>query len=158
MPRKRQKQYLVNLDRSSGSQSGSRKAPCWSLAASLFTSLYFECSWEAWQVEFTQVMGGSERGCRGVALSSLLILPAGSGIKSAQLCRRRQRDSCFLWLWEKHMDSLPLSASFRKRWSVAKTVYTSAKMWTVEKGQQQRGYKGNKASNDMTNFSAVSGF
>ena len=81
-----------------------------------------ECSWEAWQVEFAQVMGLVQADAGGGACSSPLTLPDGSGIKSARLCTRRQHDSCFLWLGEKHIDSLPQLASFGKRWSVAKIL------------------------------------
>lgn len=36
--------------------SSASKVPCWIIAGSLFMCLCFECSWEAWQVEFAQVM------------------------------------------------------------------------------------------------------
>lgn len=137
--------------------SSARKVPCW-IAGSLFMSLRSDCSWEALQVEFAQVMGWVRADAEG-ELSSLLTLPAGYGIKSARLCTRRQHDSCFLWLGEKHIDSLPQLASFGKRWSVAKKHSTGAETWTVEKGQRQRGqWKGGTALNDTTSFSAVNGF
>lgn len=82
--------------------------------------------------------GFSMSGWRGGALSSLLTLPASSGIKSAQLCTRRQHDSCFLWLGEKHIDSLPQLASFGKRWSVAKILSTGKDMDSRKRSAAER--------------------
>lgn len=72
-----------------------------------------------------------QRGAR----CSPLTLPAGSGIKSAQPRTRRQHDSCFRMTMGKHTESLPVLASFGRRWSVAKILFFS----TVDKGQQQGG-------------------
>lgn len=46
-------------------------------------------------------------------------LPAGGGIKSAQPRSRRQHDSCFRMTIGKRIESLPVLASFGRRWSVA---------------------------------------
>lgn len=136
-----------------------RKAPCWSIAAPLFTSLYLECSWEAWQVEFAQVMGLVRADAEGelrpphwlsqlaLALNQPSSVPDDSMTAVSYDYGKNALIHFLSWphlerdgVWPKYSTPVP-------------------ETWTVEKGQQQQGEcKGNTALNDTTNFSAESGF